>query len=69
MTCPDAELDRLQTLIHATPTATRYRLEPQLRKVIASLRSEGHAVPARIKALHTALLAEAIEAEFDNMPV
>jgi|GEM_PF-773425 len=69
MTYLDAELDRLQTLICATAPDTRYRLEPQLRKVIVSLRNEGRAVPARIKALHTTLLSEAIEVEFDNMPV
>lgn len=69
MTYLDAELDRLQTLIGATAPDTRYRLEPQVRNVIASLRNEGHHVPARIKALHDILLSEAIEAEFDNMPV
>ncbi|MFB9151171.1 hypothetical protein [Roseovarius ramblicola] len=69
MTHLDAELDRLQTLIGATGADARYRHEPQLRRVIARLRDEGHAVPDRIKALHTTLLSEAIEAEFDNMPV
>lgn len=65
----DAELDRLQALIGATAPDRRYRHEPQLREVIARLRGEGRAVPDRIKELHQLLLSEAIEAEFDNMPV
>jgi hypothetical protein len=69
MTNLHAELDRLQTLIGAAAPDTRYRLEPHLRDAITRLRCEGHAVPARIKALHQTLLSEAIEAEFDNMPV
>jgi hypothetical protein len=69
MTYLTSELDRLQTLVRAAAPDTRYTLEPQLRNVIASLRNEGHAVPARIKTLHETLLSEAIEAEFDNMPV
>ncbi len=69
MTYLDAELDRLQAVIGATAPDARYRLEPQVRKLIVNLRNEGRAVPARIKALHTTLLSEAIEVEFDNMPV
>jgi len=69
MTQLDSELDRLQTLIGADTPETRHRHEPRLRRAIARLREEGHAVPERIKALHATLLSEAIEAEFDNMPV
>ena len=69
MTNLDAELDRLQTLISAAAPETRYRHEPQVRRVIARLNDRGEVVPARIKHLHQVLLSEAIEAEFDNMPV
>jgi hypothetical protein len=69
MTYPDAELDRLQTLIGAAGPEERHHHEPQLRRAIARLREQGCVVPARIKALHATLLSEAIEAEFDNMPV
>jgi hypothetical protein len=65
----DTELDRLQALIAAAGPETRYRHEPQLRRLIARLREEDRAVPAHLKALHATLLSEAIEAEFDNMPV
>jgi hypothetical protein len=65
----DAELDRLQTMIGAAAPEARYRHEPQLRRAIARLREDGRAVPERIRALHATLLSEAIEAEFDNMPV
>ncbi|HAW46987.1 MAG TPA: hypothetical protein DCX34_07075 [Roseovarius sp.] len=69
MTHLDAELDRLQTLVGAAAPETRYRHEPQVRRVIAQLREEGRAVPDSVKALHSKLLSEAIEAEFDNMPI
>lgn len=69
MTHLNAELDRLESLIGAAAPETRYRHEPQVRRVITRLREDGHAVPERIKALHATLLSEAIEAEFDNMPV
>lgn len=69
MTHLDAELDRLERLIGGAAPETRYRHEPQLRHVIARLREDGRAVPDRIRALHATLLSEAIEAEFDNMPV
>ena len=64
-----AELDQIQTLVGQEGLNTRYRHEPRLRRVIAHLRAEGQAVPPRIKQLHQTLLSEAIEAEFDNMPV
>jgi len=69
MTHLDAELDRLETRIGAAAPGSRHHHEPQLRRVIAQMRDEGHAVPPRIKALHATLLSEAIEAEFDNMPI
>jgi len=69
MTHPYAEIDRLEALIGEAGPGARHRHEPQLRHAIERLREEGRAVPAHIKALHTTLLSEAIEAEFDNMPV
>ena len=48
---------------------TRHKLEPQLRRMIARLHDEGIAVPDETKSLHELLLCEAIEAQFDNMPV
>lgn len=64
-----AELDQIQTLVGQDGSETRYRHEARLRRVIAHLRAEGQAVPPRVKQLHQTLLSEAIEAEFDNMPV
>lgn len=69
MTYLNAEIDRLQTLIATTPPDRRYRHEPELRRVIAKLREDGHTVPGRIKELHNILLSEVIEAEFNNMPI
>ena len=64
-----AELDQIQTLVGQEGSDTRYRHEPRLRRAIDHLRAEGQKIPPRIKQLHQTLLSEAIEAEFDNMPV
>ena len=62
-------LDQIRTLIDADSPEIRHCHEPSLRHAIERLQEEGEAVPAHIKELHATLLSEAIEAEFDNMPV
>jgi len=69
MTHLDAELDCLEARIGSAAPGLRHHHEPQLRRVIAQMREEGHAVPERVRTLHAIILSEAIEAEFDNMPV
>ena len=69
MTNTTPELDRLSAQISQADSQTRYRYEPQVRRVIERLNAEGEAVPAATKRLHEELLREAIEAQFDNMPV
>ncbi|WP_297769765.1 hypothetical protein [uncultured Roseovarius sp.] len=64
-----AELDRLHDQIGQTHVETRYHFEPELRQLIELMRAEGVAVPDKTKRLHETLLCEAIEAQFDNMPV
>jgi hypothetical protein len=63
------EIDSVQHLIDAADPNTRYKHEPDLRHVIERLRAHDVAVPEPVKRLHQILLSEAIEAEFDNMPV
>ncbi|MEI4233360.1 hypothetical protein [Roseovarius sp. D22-M7] len=63
------EIDHLQSLIDQADPDTRYKHEPDLRHAIERMRAEDVAVPAPVKRLHQILLSEAIEAEFDNMPV
>ena len=69
MTNTRTELDRLEHQIGQANHDIRHKLEPQLRRMIASLHDEGIAVPDQTKILHEMLLCEAIEAQFDNMPV
>ncbi|VVT24619.1 conserved hypothetical protein [Roseovarius sp. EC-HK134] len=69
MTNTRTELDRLEHQIGQANPNIRHKLEPQLRRMIARLHDEGIAVPDQTKSLHEMLLCEAIEAQFDNMPV
>ncbi len=69
MTDLKTEIDTLQSLIGQADPNTRYRHEPDLRHMIERLRANDVAVPDPVKRLHQILLSEAIEAEFDNMPI
>ncbi len=63
---------RLDLLIHKikqeTPSA-RFRLQPQLDHLITEIEASGTRVQREPKLLNEELLNEAIEAQFDNMPV
>ncbi|MBC7179062.1 MAG: hypothetical protein KBT70_12460 [Roseovarius sp.] len=69
MTNTRTELDRLEHQIGQANPDIRHKLEPQLRRMIERLHEEGMSVPDETKSLHELLLCEAIEAQFDNMPV
>ena len=64
-----AEIDTIQSLIGQADPDTRHHHEPDLRHMIERLRANDMAVPAPVKRLHQILLSEAIEAQFDNLPV
>lgn len=49
--------------------AQRYRLQSDLAQLIQGLEAQGLPVPARARQLNTELYAEAIEAQFDNVPI
>ncbi|MCR9148096.1 MAG: hypothetical protein NXH74_12990 [Rhodobacteraceae bacterium] len=49
--------------------AERYRMQPRLAGLLGQLREAGQPVPSELRRLNDELLAEAIEAQFDNMPV
>ncbi len=63
---------RLDVLIHKikqeSPSA-RFRLQPQLNTLIHEIEAQGAKVHRGTKLLNEELLNEAIEAQFDNMPV
>lgn len=69
MTTLDQDLDRLLREIAARPAETRARLRPRLGRLIETMQQEGRTVPAEARRVNEELLCEAIEAQFDNMPV
>ncbi|MEY8830496.1 hypothetical protein AB9K34_19160 [Sedimentitalea sp. XS_ASV28] len=59
----------LEERISAAKAETRIALQPQFSRVLSKIAAEGARVPRRMRQLDAALLDEAIEARFDNMPV
>lgn len=63
---------RLDLLIHKikqeSPSA-RFRLQPQLDRLITEIEAQGRRVAFHTRQLNDELRYEAIEAQFDNMPV
>ncbi len=47
----------------------RLALQPEFAQVLDRLSASGEPVPARLRRLGAALMDEAVEARFDNMPV
>lgn len=70
---PISELKRraenLEGRIAQSDYPERLRFQPEFSKVLARLRAEGARVPTRQSNLDENLTDEAIEAQFDNMPV
>ena len=69
MTSLRSELDRLEHQIARSSLASRHQYQPQLRKLIQRMEENGAQVPPSARRLHAELVCEAIEAQFDNMPV
>ncbi|WP_295312988.1 hypothetical protein [Roseobacter sp.] len=59
----------LQSLLEQTPHREQLVLQPRIDRVIAALRSQGLAVPPRLRQLNERLRADAFDDMFDNMPV
>ena len=54
----------------ATATATqRLQMQPQLGRMLDTMRRAGTPIPVRLRNLHDQLVEEAIEARFDNLPL
>ena len=69
MTNNQSQLERLQTQIGQDDPNTRFRFRPQLHSLMTTMEKQGENIPQKTKRLHGELLAEWIEAQFDNMPV
>ncbi|MEM6578047.1 MAG: hypothetical protein AAF678_06110 [Pseudomonadota bacterium] len=63
------EMHKLHQKILSMDADRRYTLQPKLNLLIARTRVSGGRVPSDIAQLNNALLDEAIEAQFDNLPV
>lgn len=48
---------------------TRLALQPSVSKIVDRMRRQGIHVPSRLRRLDSALCEDAMEAQFDNMPV
>lgn len=60
--------DLHDAILNAEPQE-RQKLQPELADIIADCEAKGAHVPARIHELNEDLLSDAMEAQFDNMPV
>ncbi|MFD1160077.1 hypothetical protein [Roseovarius aestuarii] len=65
----DSRLDLLIHKIKQESPSARFRLQPQLGRLINEFAAQGTKVERDIKLLNEELQNEAIEAQFDNMPV
>ncbi len=69
MTKLKEELGRLLERISKADEQTCYRYQPQLTALIDRLDAAGEHVPNEVRHLEEELTNDAIEAQFDNMPV
>ena len=69
MTNLDTRLDLLIEKIKRTSPSARFRLQPQLHRLIIELEAGGARVKRDTRQLNEELQNEAIEAQFDNVPV
>lgn len=63
------DLNALRARILDTPEDQRYLLQPELDRLIDRMQAAGLDVPATVRTLNEELSDEAIEAQFDNLPV
>jgi len=62
-------IENLEQRIAGASCAERLKLQPEFSKILARMKIEGQTVPKRLRRLDAALCEEAVEAQFDNMPV
>ncbi len=69
MTCQQMEYELSDLLQRIEGSSDRVSLQPRLHRVIVEMDQRRMAVPRRARRLEASLRDEAIEAQFDNMPV
>ncbi len=64
-----SEAEQLERNLQGACLETRLALQPSVTKVIERMRQEGVRVPSRLRRLDAALCEDAMEAQFDNLPI
>ncbi len=63
------EVELLEQKLKGACLDTRLELQPSVSKVLERMRVNGIHIPSRLRRLDAALCEDAIEAQFDNLPV
>lgn len=61
--------ESLEQRIAGENCAGRLKLQSELSQLMARMQAQGQVVPVRLRRLDATLCDEAVEAQFDNMPV
>lgn len=64
-----SEAEQLEKKLNGASLDTRLALQPSVTKVVERMRQQGMHVPSRLRRLDAALCEDAMEAQFDNLPV
>lgn len=64
-----SEAEQLEERLKGACLETRLALQPSVTKVIDRMRQQGMHIPSRLRRLDAALCEDAMEAQFDNLPV
>lgn len=62
-------VEMLQARVEQANGSERLKLQPQVARVVATLKARGREVPKSLRRLDTTLRDEALDEMFDNMPV
>ena len=69
MTNYTAELETVLAKIEKMDAEERYKVQPTLAAVVEKMAEVGDEVPVEVRNVLDELTAEAVEAQFDNLPV
>lgn len=64
-----SEAEQLEKKLHNANLDTRLALQPSVSRVVDRMRQQGMHIPSRLRRLDASLCEDAIEAQFDNLPV
>ncbi|OUS22149.1 hypothetical protein DI396_13410 [Litorivita pollutaquae] len=65
----DAQIETLEAAVEAADAQTRVALQSKVHALVCEMRRQGVEVPAHLSHIDCELTDEAVEAQFDNLPV